>query len=143
MCPQVRRFQRIEIITLLQNGVADNESRTGCRSARCEFRITPQIAREIKEAGGNNALIGAITAKASEAPAAPSNAVEHTARRAVPAGPDYDDLDRQGSRCDAGEQSLVAINLLQQAVNVDSSKPQAYGLLGFAQLYGSHDIACG
>jgi hypothetical protein len=103
------------------------------------FSITPQIAREIKDAGGNNALIGAITAKASEAqPNAPP--ASHTTNRPVPAGPDYDDLTDKAVAAMQANNTNGAIRLLQQAVTVDSTKPQAYGLLGFAQLYGSHDI---
>src|SRR5262249_1163088 len=34
----------------------------------------------------------------------------------------------------------AAVRFLQQAVALDSSRPQAYGLLGFAELYGIHDI---
>jgi hypothetical protein len=36
--------------------------------------------------------------------------------------------------------SSQAIRLLQQAAAMDPSKPTAYGLLGFAQLYGNQDI---
>jgi hypothetical protein len=128
-----------EIITLLQSGVPTTKVEQFVEVRGVSFSITPQIAREIKEAGGNNALIGAITAKASEAP--PRSPVpSRPASRPLPAGPDYDDLTDKAVAAMQANNTNAAIRLLQQAVALDSSKPQAYGLLGFAQLYGSHDI---
>ena len=124
-----------EIITLLQSGVATAKVEQFVEARGVSFAISAQIAREIKEAGGNNALIGAITAKASEP--APNRVTTPT--RPVPAGPDYDELTDKAVAAMQANNHNAAINLLQKAVNVDSSKPQAYGLLGFAQLYGSHD----
>jgi hypothetical protein len=125
-----------EIITLLQSGVPVTRVEQFVEARGVSFSITPQIAREIKDAGGNNALIGAITAKASEAPISSPG----PARPAAPAGPDYDELTDKAVAAMQANNHYAAINLLQQAVNVDSSKPQAYGLLGFAQLYGNRDI---
>ncbi len=128
-----------EIITLLQSGVPTTRVEQFVEVRGVNFSITPQIAREIKEAGGNNALIGAITAKASEPPPTSPSRPGPTSRP-VPAGPDYDDLTDKAVAAMQANNTNAAIRLLQQAVAVDSSKPQAYGLLGFAQLYGSHDI---
>ena len=126
-----------EIITLLQSGVSTAKVEQFVEVRGVSFSITPQIAREIKEAGGNNALIGAITAKASEPPSpGPSGPVS----RPAPAGPDYDDLTDKAVAAMQANNTYGAIRLLQQAVSLDSSKPQAYGLLGFAQLYGSKDF---
>ena len=130
-------LSKAEIITLLQSGAPSTRVEQFVEARGVSFSITPQIAREIKDAGGNNSLIGAITAKASEAPA-PSHSRQ--AAPDVPAAPDYDD---QRDRADAAMQannSRGAIGFLQQAVNIDPAKPQAYGLLGFAQLYGTSDI---
>ena len=128
-----------EIITLLQSGVPTTKVEQFVEVRGVSFSITPQIAREIKEAGGNNALIGAITAKASEPP--PSQpGPSHPTGRPAPAGPDYDDLTDRALAAMQASNTNSAIRLLQQAVALDSSKPQAYGLLGFAQLYGNHDI---
>jgi len=124
-----------EIITLLQSGVPTTRVEQFVEARGVSFAVTSQIAREIKEAGGNNALIGAITARASDT----SGVSSGPARRTAPAGPDYDDLTDKAVAAMQANNSSMAINLLQQAVNLDSSKPQAYGLLGFAQLYGSHD----
>jgi hypothetical protein len=128
-----------EIITLLQSGVPTTKVEQFVEVRGVSFSITPQIAREIKDAGGNNALIGAITAKASEAPPS-SPGPSGPTHRPAPAGPDYDDLTDKALAAMQANNTYGAIRLLQQAVALDSSKPQAYGLLGFAQLYGSKDI---
>src|SRR6185436_7328713 len=47
-----------EIITLLQSGVPAGRVEQFVEVRGVAFSITPQIAREIKDAGGNNALIG-------------------------------------------------------------------------------------
>ena len=128
-----------EIITLLQSGVPPARVEQFVEVRGVSFSITPQIAREIKDAGGNNALIGAITAKSSEPPPA-STAPSRPPLRPVPAGPDYDDLTDKAVAAMQANNANAAIRFLQQAVTIDSSRPQAYGLLGFAELYGTHDI---
>ncbi|MFY9574985.1 MAG: hypothetical protein WAV20_26580 [Blastocatellia bacterium] len=135
-------LSKAEIITLLQSGVPTTRVEQFVEARGVSFAINPQIAREIKDAGGNNALIGAITAKASEAPAisSGSSGSSRPTRSAVPAGPDYDELTDKAVAAMQANNTYSAINLLQQAVKLDSSKAQAYGLLGFAQLYGNHDI---
>ena len=127
-----------EIITLLQSGAPTARVEQFVEARGVSFSITPQIAREIKEAGGNNALIGAITAKASEPP--PSSPGRPGPVRPTPAGPDYDDLTDKAVAAMQANNTYGAIRLLEQAVILEPSKPQAYGLLGFAQLYGSKDI---
>jgi hypothetical protein len=130
---------RNEIITLLQSGVPPARVEQFVEVRGVSFSINPQIAREIKDAGGNNALIGAITAKSTEAaPTSPGPPV--AINRPVPAGPDYDDLTDKALAAMQANNTYGAIRLLQQAVSLDSTKPQAYGLMGFAQLYGSKDI---
>jgi len=130
-------LSKAEIITLLQSGAPSTRVEQFVEARGVSFSITPQIAREIKDAGGNNSLIGAITAKASEAPA-PSHSRQPAP--VVPAGPDYDDLTDRAVAAMQANNSRGAIGFLQQAVNIDPAKPQAYGLLGFAQLYGTSDI---
>src|SRR6185503_16616744 len=128
-----------EIITLLQSGVPAGRVEQFVEVRGVAFSITPQIAREIKDAGGNNALIGAITAKASEPPPS-STRPTAPASRPAPVGPNYDDLTDQALASMQANNTNGAIRVLQQAIALDASKPQAYGLLGFAQLYGSHDM---
>jgi hypothetical protein len=129
-----------EIITLLQSGVPTARVEQFVEVRGVNFSITPQIAREIKDAGGNNALIGAITAKASEPQPTNPSRPGPVGTRPAPAAPDYDDLTDKAFAAMQANNTPMAIRLLQQAVAVDSSKPQAYGLMGFAELYGSHDI---
>jgi hypothetical protein len=126
-----------EIITLLQSGVPTARVEQFVEVRGVSFAITPQIAREIKEAGGSNSLIGAITARAAETPIGSTST---PSRKPVPAGPDYDELTDKAVAAMQANNSYGAINYLQQAIGIDSSKPQAYGLLGFAQLYGNRDI---
>lgn len=127
-----------EIVTLLQSGVPPARVEQFVEVRGVSFSITPQIAREIKDAGGNNSLIGAITAKASEP--APSSPPSRPPLRPAPAGPDYDDLTDKAVAAMQANNANAAVRFLQQAVALDSSRPQAYGLLGFAELYGIHDI---
>jgi hypothetical protein len=131
-------LSKAEIITLLQSGAPPTRVEQFVEARGVSFSITPQIAREIKDAGGNNALIGAITAKASESPVGSSGSRQPAP--AISAGPDYDDLTDRAVAAMQANNSNGAITFLQQAVNIDPSKPQAYGLLGFAQLYGANNI---
>ena len=116
-------LSKSEIVTLLQSGVPTARVEQFVEARGVSFSVTPQIAREIKDAGGNNALIGAITGKASETPAAPTPS--NTNRRPVPAAPDYDDLTDKGLAAIQANSGNMAINLLQQAVNLNSTRPQA------------------
>ena len=129
-----------EIITLLQSGVPTTRVEQFVEVRGVNFSITPQIAREIKDAGGNNALIGAITAKAREPQPSNPGRPGPVVNRPGPVAPDYDDLTDKAFAAMQANNTAMAIRLLQQAVAIDSSKPQAYGLLGFAELYGSRDI---
>ncbi len=56
-------------------------------------------------------------------------------------GPDYDDLTDQAVYAMQTNNGLHGIQLLQQAIRLDPSRPTAYQLLGYAQLYGAFDIA--
>jgi hypothetical protein len=128
-------LSKSEIITLLQSGapVARVEQFVEVRGV--SFSVTPEIAREITAAGGNRSLLGAITEKATSAPSTVSSSP--AARNNAP---DYDDLTDQAIAAMQASNSSYAIRLLQQAASMDSSKPLAYQLLGFAQLYGNQDI---
>ena len=115
-----------EIITMLQSKVPVSRVERFVEVRGVNFAITPEIAREVMAAGGNRTLIGVITEKGATAPANM---------------PDYDDLtDKAQTELDFNNH-LEAVRLLQQAIKMDSTKPTAYQLLGYAQLYGSRDIA--
>lgn len=124
-----------EIVTLLQSGVPASKVEQFVEVRGVSFAVTSEIAREITAAGGNRSLLGAITERAASATSSVSSSP--VARNS---GPDYDDLTDQAISAMQANNTSYAIRLLQQAASLDSSKPTAYQLLGFAQLYGNHDI---
>lgn len=128
-------LSKVEIVTLLQNGVPVARVEQLVEVRGVAFSLTPEIAKEITGAGGNRSLLGAITERA----AAPSGAPASSA--SANAGPDYDDFTDQAMAFMQANDSHNAILTLQKAVRLDSSKPLAYQLLGIAQLYGNHNIA--
>jgi hypothetical protein len=123
-----------EVVTLLQSGVPPARVEQFVEVRGVSFTVTSEVAKEIMAAGGNRSLLGAITEKAAATSAAGSSPVERKS------GPDYDDLTDQAIAAMQANNSSHAIRLLQQAAALDSSKPTAYQLLGFAQLYGNQDI---
>jgi hypothetical protein len=126
-----------EIVTMLQGGLPAARVEQFVEVRGVSFSLSPEISREITAAGGNRSLLGAITEKAPSTPTTPASG-RSLARQ--PAGPDYDDLTDQAIAAMQANNSSHAIRLLQQAAAMDSSKPTAYQLLGFAQLYGSQDV---
>ena len=131
-------LSKSEIITMLQGGLPPARVEQFVEVRGVNFAITPDVSREITAAGGNRSLLGAITEKAPGAVSAPSNS--RTPARG-PAAPDYDDLNDQAVAAMQANNFSGAIRLLQQAAALDSAKPTAYQLLGYAQLYSpSQDI---
>ena len=128
-----------EIVTMLQGGLPAARVEQFVEVRGVTFALTPDISREITAAGGNRSLLGAITEKAPYTSAAPPSSGAPAGRR-VAAPPDYDDLTDQAIAAMQANNASHAIRLLQQAAAMDPSKPTAYGLLGFAQLYGNQDI---
>ncbi|HVF90352.1 MAG TPA: hypothetical protein VNH22_09805 [Blastocatellia bacterium] len=125
-----------EIVTLLQNGVAPSRVEQLVEVRGVAFSLTPDITKEITSAGGNRSLLGAITERATAAPANSSSS-----KSVASAGPDYDEYTDQAMAYMQANDSYNAILTLQKAVRLDSSKPTAYQLLGIAQLYGNKNIA--
>ncbi len=123
-----------EVITLLQSGVPVARVEQFVEVRGVSFSMTPEIAREITAAGGNRSLLGAISEKATTAPSSSASRV------ASANTPDYDDLTDQSVAAMQASDSHRAIRLLQEAVRMDSARPTAYQLMGFAQLYGNQDI---
>jgi hypothetical protein len=123
-----------EIVTLLQNGVTPVRVEQLVEVRGVTFSLTPDVAREITAAGGNRSLLGAITEKASS----PTNAVSSSPPAST--APDYDDYTDQAVASIQASNAPGAIRYLQQAIQLDASKPLAYQLLGIAQLYMNNDI---
>lgn len=128
-----------EIITLLQSGVAASRVEQFVEKRGVSFSVTPEIAREITAAGGTRSLVGAITEK-STAEDLTAN-VSSSPVNAHDEGPDYDDLtDRALASMKASDYN-GAVRLLQQAVQLDATKPTAYQLLGINMLYAGQNFA--
>ena len=124
-------LSKSEIITMLQGGLPAARVEQFVEVRGVNFAITPDVSREITAAGGNRSLLGAITEKA---PGTVSTPPTRTLAR-PPAGPDYDDLNDQAIAAMQANNFSGAIRLLQQAAAMDSAKPTAFQLLGYAQLY--------
>jgi hypothetical protein len=127
-----------EIVTMLQGGLPAARVEQFVEVRGVSFSLNPDISREITAAGGNRSLLGAITEKAPVTTSSPGPG--RSLARPPASGPDYDDLTDQAIAAMQANNSSHAIRLLQQAAAMDSSKPTAYQLLGFAQLYGSQDV---
>ncbi len=127
-----------EILTLLQSGVPPARVEQFVEKRSVSFSVTPEIAREITAAGGTRSLVGAITEKSTEEEVAANLPSTPTNNRNE--GPDYDDLtDRAQASMKASDYN-GAVRLLQQAVQLDASKPTAYQLLGINMLYAQHNF---
>jgi hypothetical protein len=132
-------LSKSEIITMLQGGVAAARVEQFVEVRGVSFTLTPEISREITAAGGNRSLLGAISERASAGHSAPPASSPRATAPAV-TQPDYEDLTDQAIAMMQANNANYAINLLQRAVAMDASRPTAYQLLGFAQLYGNGDI---
>ena len=126
-------LSKSEIITMLQAGLPAARVEQFVEVRGVNFPVTPDVSREITAAGGNRSLLGAITEKAPGAPSAPTS---HAPTRTTPAAPDYDELNEQAIASMQANNFSHAVQLLQRAAVLDSSKPTAFQLLGYAQLYG-------
>ena len=129
-------LSKAEIVTMLQGGLPASRVEQFVEVRGVNFSLTPEISREITAAGGNRSLLGAIGEKG------PAGGASTTTMRgpAIRGGPSYDDLTDQAIAAMQASNHVAAMRLLQQAIAMDSSKPTAFQLLGFAQLYGSQDI---
>jgi hypothetical protein len=127
-------LSKSEIITMLQAGLPAARVEQFVEVRGVNFPVTPDVSRDITAAGGNRSLLGAITEKAPGAPSGPTTRVPPP--RTPAAGPDYDELNEQAIASMQANNFSHAVQLLQRAAAVDSSKPTAFQLLGYAQLYG-------
>jgi|GEM_PF-1186171 len=131
------------VLALLQNGVADAQVQKNIKSRGVSFQMNPETAREIKAAGGSDALVGMIFASYS-GPASPEPGRESgSTKGAVKSASEvYDELmDRalDNFRTVTALDALGtrnAIQLLQQALTLDPNNPRAHQSLGYIKLYG-------
>jgi hypothetical protein len=136
-------LSKAEIVTMLQGGITPSRVEQFVEVRGVNFSVTPDVAAEIKRAGGNNALIGAITVKATEVA---SNTDAGTDSPFGPAsgektGPDYDDLIDSANSSASANDWRATVGYLQQAVQLDPTQPTAYSLLGTVMLYAGQDVA--
>jgi hypothetical protein len=127
-----------EVITMLQSGVGSPRVEQFVMARKVSFKMSPQIAKEIKAAGGTNSLVGVITDVAS---GRVTTSVASSAVPAKSAAPTYDDLTDQAVAINKANDPDGAIRLLQQAISMNPNEPMAYQLLGFVQLYSKRDVA--
>jgi hypothetical protein len=124
-----------EIVTMLQAGTPSARVEQLVEARGVNFQSSPQVAREVKAAGGTNSLVGAIAAGYAASgrprPATPAN----NRPPAFAKGPDYDDLTDQATAAYDARNAALATQLLAQAIRLDAGQPRAYQLLGFTQLY--------
>lgn len=139
-------LSKSEIVTMLQGGIASSRVEQFVEVRGVNFAVTPQITAEIKSAGGDRSLIGAITEK-SQTQSASNNTGGYTdspfgsnGNNNANSGPDYDDyMDRVSSAWSAQDWNS-AINAAQQAAQLDPTRPQAYQYLGTMLLYSRGDF---
>ena len=135
-----------EIITMLQGGISSARVEQFVEARGVTFALTPDITSEIKAAGGDRSLIGAITEK-GPAQQAVNNSYTSSPfgpERTQPAAnnaPDYDDYIDRASSAISSQDWNSALNYAQQAARLDPSQPRAYTLLGTMLLYVRSDVA--
>lgn len=125
-----------EIILLLQSGKPAPEVEQWVQKRGVNFRITPTSTSRIMAAHGTRSLLGVIAVNG------PGTA-RRTPATSSPAGnrrPDYDDLTDQAINAFKTNNTDSAVAVLLKAISIDPSRPTAYQLLGFVQLYGRGDI---
>ena len=130
-------LSKTEIVTTLQGGAPPAKVEQMVEARGVNFRVTPPVAAEIKRAGGNNSLVGAISASFRTRPK-PSPARPVVVERSK--APDYDDLTDEATAAYEAKNAQRATQLLQQAIGMDPAQPRAYQLLGFTDLYLRNDL---
>lgn len=135
-----------EIVTMLQGGIPSARVEQFVEARGVTFALTPDITGEIKSAGGDRSLIGAITEKgpaqtadnnsSSPSPFGNNSAAQPAANNA----PDYDDYIDHASSAISAQDWNSAMNYAQQAARLDPAQPRAYTLLGTMLLYVRQDI---
>jgi hypothetical protein len=133
-----------EIVTMLQAGTPPARVEQFVEKRGVSFQVTPEIAREITAAGGNRSLVGAITEKSTAEAASnggDGSPFGSASNAAAGGAPDYDDLlDRATSSLTSSDYN-GALRHAQQAVQLDTKRPEAFSLLGSLALYYSQNVS--
>ncbi|MGH9900855.1 MAG: tetratricopeptide repeat protein [Pyrinomonadaceae bacterium] len=130
------------VVALLQNGVAVAQVQRNVESRGVNFTMNRAIAQEIKAAGGNDALIGAIASNAVSS-AGNNGSVNYgnsSASNNNNRGAGYTEIIERAINMTKANDVNGATALLQQAIQMDASRPAAYQTLGFIALYGRRNF---
>jgi hypothetical protein len=137
-------LSKSEIVTMLQGGIPSSRVEQFVEVRGVNFSVTPQITAEIKSAGGDRSLIGAITEKTTAQSSdtdAGSDSPFGGGKTTAAGAPDYDDYIDHVSSSWSAQDWNSAIGYAQQAVQLDPAQPRAYQLLGTMLLYSRGDYA--
>ena len=128
-----------EVVTMLQAGSTPARVEQFVEARGVNFQSGPQVAQEIKRAGGTNSLVGAIASNyvATGAPRRAPTAPAPAALR----GPDYDEPTDQATAAYDARDGARATQLLNRAIQLEPQTPRAYQLLGFTELYLQNNIS--
>lgn len=130
------------VMTLLQNGVADVRVQQNVKQRGISFQMNAKIAKEIKDEGGSDALVGVMFTSFIQPNSAEGNdnSIINASSKTAPKG--YDALvDQAVDLYDNQKDKRGAVEMLQKAVALDGNNPRAYQLLGFMSLYGMQNLA--
>ncbi|HEX3558342.1 MAG TPA: hypothetical protein VHU19_04015 [Pyrinomonadaceae bacterium] len=140
-------LSRNEIVTMLQGGIPSARVEQFVEARGVTFALNPETTSEIKSAGGDRSLIGAITEKGPAQTADNSttsspfgNAGAQPAAANNNNAPDYDDYIDRASSAISSQDWNSAMNYAQQAARLDPTQPRAFTLLGTMLLYARQDI---
>jgi tetratricopeptide (TPR) repeat protein len=129
------------IVTLLENGVADQQVRSNVAARGVDFRPSSGDKSDIIKAGGSQALMNVIGVSYIGG----QNSVGANTTVAANTGSStsgrYNDLiDLAISQYDVQKNSAASIATLKQAIALDPGQPRAYQQVGFAYLYGQKNF---
>jgi hypothetical protein len=137
-------LSKAEIVTMLQGGIPASRVEQFVEKRGVDFRVTPDVAREITAAGGNRSLVGAITEKSTSETASNTSGNDSPFGNASSANnnaPDYDDLIDRANSAASSQDWNGAIRYAQQAAQLDPQQPTAFSILGTVALYYSQNVS--
>lgn len=121
------------VLALLQNRISDQKMQQNVKRSGVAFQMSPAVAKEIKAAGGSDALVGLMFSsyKQPVAEVAPPNVPAATSATT------YDSLiDSAVDLYDNKKDKQGALAALNKALKLDADNPRAFQLLGYMTLYG-------
>ncbi|KAF0248869.1 MAG: hypothetical protein FD167_1733, partial [bacterium] len=122
-----------EVLDLLRKKVALAKIESTIEKRGVSFSLDPTTTSEIKQAGGSNALLGAVASRYT-APTSNNNA-SNTVSSATQAVSTYFRFVDQAILALRAKNFPLATAEAQKAISVNDKLPQAHYLLGYANLY--------